>query len=173
MKSKTIHQQYLGSSDDSDDEVVKVRTGRLQKKKYANQTHIGYDKYLNKIQKKQPISKIDQIIQQNENREWWKTVYDERNNEYVTLTDAQLKLANRLRTNRQAHSFDNEQFYFENNLKDPFPMSAAPPSKRSFQPSKSERIKINKIVQGIKQGRIKLHPELKEEEFIDVWSKYE
>lgn len=37
---------------------------------------------------------------------------------------------------------------------DPFPLSAAPIPKRRFMPSKHERIKINKIVQAIKLGRI-------------------
>lgn len=64
---------------------------------------------------------------------------------------------------------------YENN--DPFPLSAAPIPKRRFMPSKHERIKINKILQAIKLGRIdpkKYLEEPEEEEneddkLYDIW----
>lgn len=48
-------------------------------------------------------------------------------------------------------------------------------AKRNFQPSKWERIKVNKIVQGILLGRIKLDPPNKDEEeiFFDIWEQKE
>ena len=46
-------------------------------------------------------------------------------------------------------------YSFELPYDDPFPLTAHPPAKRNFMPSKWERMKINKILDGLLSGRIK------------------
>lgn len=49
----------------------------------------------------------------------------------------------------------NATYEFEWKHDDPFPLHAHPPAKRNFMPSKWERLKINRILDGILSGRIK------------------
>ena len=46
---------------------------------------------------------------------------------------------------------------------DPFPVTGQRPAKSNFLPSKWERIKVNKIVEGIKRGTIKLTKDIEKE----------
>lgn len=60
----------------------------------------------------------------------------------------------------------------EYDYNDPFPLDGRPLPKRKFMPSKWERMMVNKIVTGIKLGRIKLDEDEKEEEeepMFDLW----
>lgn len=72
---------------------------------------------------------------------------------------------------------DND-YSIEFEYNDPFPLSAAPIPKRRFMPSKHERVKINKILQAIKLGRIDPKKYLDdseekqtppEEQLFDIW----
>ena len=49
----------------------------------------------------------------------------------------------------------NTEFEVKYDYSDPFPLSAHPPSKRNFMPSKWEQMKVNKILDGLLAGRIK------------------
>ena len=80
----------------------------------------------------------------------------------VVLTDEQLALIDRIRSGKMASktiATTNYEFEIEHN--DPFPVNAFPPAKRNFMPSKWERMKVNKILDGLLSGRI---PWNKEEE---------
>lgn len=64
-----------------------------------------------------------------------------------------------------------EKIQLDTPWEDPFPVNGQRPAKSKFLPSKWERIKINKIVEGIKRGTIVLHKEKtkKDEELSDIW----
>ena len=47
-----------------------------------------------------------------------------------------------------------QQFEIDIQHTDPFPVNAFPPAKRNFMPSKWERMKVNKILDGLLSGRI-------------------
>ena len=47
---------------------------------------------------------------------------------------------------------------------DPSPLSATPPAKRNFMPSKWEQMKVNKILDGLLSGRIKWNQEEEEDQ---------
>lgn len=49
----------------------------------------------------------------------------------------------------------NTTFDIKYEYNDPFPVSAHPPAKRNFMPSKWEQMKVNKILDGLLSGRIK------------------
>ncbi|KAM3140913.1 hypothetical protein pb186bvf_006924 [Paramecium bursaria] len=169
------NEQYYVASDDSDDEKILSKIGRLQTKKYKDKDFIGYDENLNKIKKKKQFSdKIDEFINKSENKDWWRTVRDELNNQEVVLTDKQLNLLDRIRTGKQATSYNYEDYVFEYPDYDQFNLISNYNPKRRFLPSKWERIKINKLVQQIKLGRIKLEAEKTTyKQIYDIWNSTE
>lgn len=72
------------------------------------------------------------------------------------LTDQQLELIDRIRSGKWASKkIATSDYQAEFPHDDPFPIHAHPPAKRNFQPSKWERLKVNKILEGILSGRIK------------------
>lgn len=90
------------------------------------------------------------------------------------LSDKQLELIDRIRSGKYASkTIATQEENYEYSYTDPFPLHAHPPSKKRFMPSKWESMKVNKILEGILEGRIKLEQdkkEEKEEEVYDVWT---
>ncbi|CAD8088418.1 unnamed protein product [Paramecium primaurelia] len=169
LQPKNIHDQFYQESDDSEDEKILSKIGRLQTKKYKDKDFIGYDENLNKIQKKKQFQDtIDEFINKTENKDWWRVVRDELNNQDVVLSDKQLQMLDRIRTGKTAIKLADD-YYFEHEDFNQFDLLSSYNPKRRFLPSKWERIKINKLVQGIKLGRIVLNPPQKVEKMFDIW----
>lgn len=148
-----------------------ARIGRVPWGWYENYKHIGYDADLKKIMKKKQDDKIDEFINKSENVNWWRTIRDELNQQDIILTDDQLDVLERIRAGKFANRAIAENDYsveYEWN-EGHLPLSSAPPPKRRFLPSKWERIKVNKIVQAIRLGRISLDKTPKEREDERVW----
>lgn len=93
-------------------------------------------------------------------------IRDALNNKNVKLSKADLELIQRVRSGVYADKdVDPFEFYFEYEHKDLIhPFSSTNEPKRRFQPSKWERLKVNKFVQAIKKGWMKTLAEKKEEE---------
>lgn len=73
----------------------------------------------------------------------------------IVLTDKQLALIDRIRSGKMASAtIANTDYSYETQHTDPFPINAVPPAKRNFMPSKWERMKVNKILDGLLSGRI-------------------
>lgn len=67
---------------------VLSRIGRLQTKKYKDKDFIGYDENLQKIPRKKAFGdRIEEFIAKSENKDWWRVVSDELNNQDVVLSD--------------------------------------------------------------------------------------
>ena len=153
---------------------IKVRIGRVPYQWYDQFKHFGYDNTLTKVEKEKQRDKIEEFIAKAENPNWWRTITDQLNNKDIVLSDKQLELIERIRTGRYASktiATSDEQYEYEYNS--PFPLHAHPPSKKRFMPSKWQSMKVNKILEGILEGRIKLESDKKqekEEEFFDVWA---
>lgn len=101
----------------------------------------------------------------------WRTIYDQKNQTSVRLTDEDLEIIRRISSHTYANSdFDAESYHYENDsLEDKiFPVSNRPVPKRGFVPSKWEAKKITRLVRLI---RLKiLHPiKKKEPEVYDIW----
>lgn len=178
MKKKDIKQvpDSPSTSDDSEDESTLLRTGRVPTKWYSDFKHVGYDINASKVLKSKQSSMIDDLINKSENPAWWRTVRDELNNSDIVLTDEQLDLLSRIRGSKFADKSISANDYsveFDWN-EGMFPLSSAPIPKRKFLPSKYERIKVNKLVQAIKLGRIDLNPKQKPiEKLFDIWENSE
>ena len=100
------------------------------------------------MKKKAFEDKISEFISKTENPDWWRVVRDELNNKDVVLTDAQLHMLDKIRQGKSAKPLGFE--YFEHEDFDSNNLLPQMKPKRNFLPSKWERIKINKLVAGIK-----------------------
>lgn len=90
------------SSDDSEDEEILIRTGRVPRKWYSDYKHLGYDSQANTVLKKEQENKLDEIIRRSEDPNWWRLVRDELNNKEIVLSDPQLDLLHRIRNSKFA-----------------------------------------------------------------------
>lgn len=105
--------------------------------------------------KDKKVNKLEEFIKKSENKDWWRTIRDELNMRDIVLTDQQLALIDRIRSGKMASSkIANTDYSFETEHTDPFPITMHPPSKKNFMPSKWERMKVNKILDGLLSGRI-------------------
>ncbi len=100
---------------------------------------------------------LSQFIERQNDKEWWLKIKDELNNKNVKLSQADLELIQRIRSGKYADpeidpfsvfiEYDNEKEFIH-------PFNSNEP-KRRFQPSKWERLRVNKFVQALKKGWMK------------------
>ena len=120
------------------------------------------------------------FLERQNDPEWWRKITDELNNKNVKLSKADLELLQRVRSGKYAEKFDPEDYTIEidNEKKFIHPFSVNEP-KRRFQPSKWERLRVNKMVQALKKGWLKTleekqkEKEQKENEDEKVWDIWE
>ena len=68
-----------GSEEDSYDEeneLTKVKIGRIPYGWYEEFKHFGYDKHLQKVTKQKQQDSIAEFIRKSENKDWWRTIKD-------------------------------------------------------------------------------------------------
>lgn len=165
-------------SDDSEDDMVKIRNGNVPKEWYDDELHPGYNVKGQKVTRLEGSDKLDSIIDKNENDAWFRTIVDELNQKKVVISEKQLEMIRKLRTGQ----------YLDDNMRDTnysvsldttgfiHPFDNSIPSKRSFVPSKWERIKVNKLVKAIKNGWLKVDDDEEidsdpEEPMYDLWGE--
>lgn len=139
---------------DSDEEVERNTIGRVPLHWYDAYDHIGYDIEGTKIMK----SKSDRIDQALEVADGKNVIYDMYNDEKIELTDREMELFKRIQAGKVAEKeFDEYPEYIDyaSSIVEAMPLSAAPEPKRRFVPSKWEMMKVNKIVQLMKEGKYK------------------
>jgi len=157
----------LKDSDDSSDEEVLLRTGNVPRHWYDLYDHQGYSVKGKQVEKMLEEDELQKFISRQENKDWWLRIKDELNNRNVQLSRADLELIQRIRGGHFADkSIDPfEGFYFEfDNQKDFIHPFNQDNPKRRFQPSKWERLKINKFIQALKKGWMKTLAEQQEED---------
>lgn len=141
---------------DEENELTKVKIGRIPYGWYDEFKHFGYDKNLQKVTKQKQDDMVTEFIKKSENKDWWRTIRDELNQRDIRLTDKQLELIDRIRSGKMASkTIAATSYEVKYDYDDPFPVHAHPPSKRNFMPSKWEQMKVNKILDGLLSGRIK------------------
>lgn len=169
-KNKAPNPQIENDSDSSDEEVL-VRTGDVPTEWYDGYQHVGYDINAQRVQKNEKEDEIEKFLKQANDKNWWRNIYDPKNNKSVYLSDRDLELINRIRKNQFASKSAYKDDYFEENI--PYqihPLSNHIPSKKSFGMSKSERKTINRLIYLYKNGLMSMEPPKKEEEKIfDIW----
>ncbi|KAF7458034.1 BOP1NT (NUC169) domain protein [Cryptosporidium felis] len=155
---------------DEDDEVNRI--GNVPLHWYDEFDHQGYT--IDGERLKKLLNKSDSELQallNSTDPDAWRTIYDQKNQTSVRLTDEDLDIIRRISSQTYANpDFDPEGFHFENDsLEDSiFPVSNRPIPKRLFVPSKWEAKKITRLIKLI---RLKiLHPVKKREpEVFDIW----
>ena len=127
---------------------------------------------------------LAKFIERQNDKDWWKKITDELNNKQIKLSEADLELLQRLRSgkfvDKSINPYD-EEWKFDNlNPDEKTPLNAENYlPKRSFIPSKWERLRISKFRQAMKAGRMKTPDQLKkdqeekEKEHQKVWDIWE
>jgi ribosome biogenesis protein ERB1 len=173
LLKKKSEASNLELDDDSSDEEVLVRTGDVPEEWYKNFDHLGYDIRGNRVVKDDQKDEIEKFMEKAQNKDWWRYIYDPRNNKNVYISDKDLKLMRRILDNKIANANVGKEEYFENSI--PYqihPVSSHLPSKKAFQPSAHERKRINRIIYAIKNGFMKLDDDEdipKKPEIFDIW----
>ncbi len=158
-------------ADDSSDEEVLVRTGDVPDEWYGGMEHIGYDINSQKVIKKDEEDEITKFIKKANEKNWWREIYDAKNNTSVYLSDKDLEIINRIRHGKFANKKVGEDDYFEDDL--PYqihPMSNAIPSKKKFGMSRYEQKAINRLIYLYKNGLMPMEkPKKEENKIFDIW----
>lgn len=97
---------------------------------------------------KMPVQdEVATFLERQNDKEWWRKITDDLNNKQVKLSKADLELLQRVRSGKFAEKMDPEEYAIEidNDHKFIHPFSVNEP-KRRFQPSKWERLRVNKMV---------------------------
>jgi ribosome biogenesis protein ERB1 len=170
-KHKMPKKTQEGSSDDSSDEEVLVRTGDVPEKWYDGYEHVGYDINSKKVIKNEEEDEIEKFIKKANDKNWWREIYDSKNNTSVYLSDKDLEIINRIRKGKFANKKVGEEDYFEDDL--PYqihPLSNHLPSKKNFYFSKNEQKTINRLVYLYKNGLMPMEkPKKQENKIFDIW----
>lgn len=121
---------------------------------------------------------IAQFIERQNDKEWWMKITDHLNNKNVKLSKADLELLQRIRSGKFADKdIDPFDFYMEFEHKDLIHPFNNDEPKRRFQPSKWERLKVNKFVKALRKGWMKTlaekEKEREEHENEKVWDIWE
>ena len=100
---------------------------------------------------------------------WWAKLLDKLNNKHVRLSKADIQLIQRMRQGRWADADidpydENAQIVSADNKMYIHPFNAAQTPKRSFIPSKWERLRVSKYAQALKKGWMKTLAEKAAEE---------
>ncbi|XP_053672587.1 ribosome biogenesis protein BOP1 homolog isoform X2 [Anopheles nili] len=155
--------EYAGG-DTSDEEDIRNTVGNIPMHWYDEYKHIGYDWNAKKIIKAKKGDAIDDFLQRMEDPNFWRTVTDPQTGQKVVLSDADVGLIKRIMSGRNpdAEYDDYEPFieWFTSEV-EKMPINNVPDSKRSFLPSKAEKLKVGKYVHAIKMGWLKTRAEKK------------
>ena len=176
--------------DTSDEEDLRNTIGNVPLKWYDDYDHIGYDLDGNKIAKPSASGdgaaggsgsnnnnnnndELDEFLSKMENPDYWRTVVDRQTGEKVVLTDDDIDIIKRLVSakyaSKEVNEFDASTFFTQDEMQ--MPLSGRPEHKRSFVPSKWEKLRVGKYVHAIKMGWIK--PSVKRpqaEKDADAWA---
>ena len=159
------------SSDDSSDEEVLVRTGDVPENWYDGMEHVGYDINSQKVMKNKEEDEVEKFIKKANDKNWWREIYDSKNNASVYLSDKDLEIINRIRQEKMANKSVGEDDYFEDDL--PYqihPMSNQIPSKKKFGFSRNEQKTINRLVYLYKNGLMPMEkPKKSVPKLFDIW----
>ncbi|KAL3920238.1 MAG: hypothetical protein SGILL_003360 [Bacillariaceae sp.] len=153
------------SSDDEDDDGNMNRIGRVPLHWYDEYDHIGYDAHGKKVIKsasKEGGDRVDQALANADNKgEGRFVVQDLLNDKNVQLSARQLELIRRMQTGAYAHpEFDGNAEYSDY-------FSGVNPEisginsnrylpKAKFQPSKWEKLQVDKLLRNLESGQISM-----------------
>ena len=147
----------FSSSDDSEDEVVLNRAGKVPGHWYEEPEHRGYDVFGKKVQKMLSSSKIDELLKNAEDPDRWRTIQDFDNEREVLLTDGDIEIIKRLRAGKYTDASVTDEGYFVEYDDAPHklhPVRHRDLAKSRFLPSKDESKEIRRLVKLIRAGKL-------------------
>ncbi|GAB1597418.1 ribosome biogenesis protein bop1-B-like [Argonauta hians] len=147
--------------DSSDEEDIRNTVGNIPMQWYDDYDHIGYNLDGNKIKKPVHGDELDNFLEKLDNPDYWRTVSNKLTGQKVVLSDEDIGLIKRLQRGRDPNNEADPfapwiDFFSYKPTK--FPVTNRPPHKRSFIPSKWERLKVGQLVHAIKMGWLKPKP---------------
>lgn len=153
--------------DSSDEEDIRNTVGNVPMEWYRDFDHLGYDITGGKILKPKQGDELDEFLNKMDNPDYWRTVTDKMTGQKTVLSDADLEMIKRIQ--RGAHPSSSENMYepwvdFFSSETMIHPVTNRPADKRSFVPSKWEKLKVGQMVHAIKMGWMKRRTEQKTEE---------
>ncbi|KAG7400594.1 Ribosome biogenesis protein 1 [Phytophthora boehmeriae] len=157
----------------SDDEENVNTIGNVPLRWYEDYDHIGYNVDGKRIMKSNNGDGIDNAIAAKDDPNYDRTVYDAYNDRKIVISDRDMELIRRMQAGAFAHPEfdaypDYVDVYSSNKIIHSMGNDVEPKSR--FLPSKWERMKVMKIMKGIKEGRIKLDQEPeKKPEVYQMW----
>lgn len=112
-----------------------------------------------------------------ENKNSWRSVYDEETGKRIIISDREMEYLRRLQKGISSSRYDPEKWFIELSgaTDDIMPTTATPEPKRRFIPSKWEALRIRRLAYAIRKGHIKLDKEEKptEPQFYLIWDQPE
>jgi ribosome biogenesis protein ERB1 len=153
---------------DSDDDLPQNTIGNVPLRWYDDFPHIGYNIEGERIIKRdRDGDNLDALVRRADDPNYKWTIVDEMNDKEIVLTPREINLLRRMQTGRVAHSehdpYPDYVDYYTGNV-NIHAFQDRPEPKRRFLPSKWEYMKVVKIAQGIREGRIKVKDKEKEKE---------
>ncbi|ESN91959.1 hypothetical protein HELRODRAFT_90115 [Helobdella robusta] len=168
------HSNHVTHTQTSQD--VRNTIGDVPIEWYNEYDHCGYDLDGKKITKDVDAAgdELDDFIQKMDNVDYWRTVRDKSTGKKVVLSDDDVRLIRKFLRGKYASketdpypAFD-EPFVRETMI---HPVTNHIDEKRSFEPSRWERLKVGQLVHSIKMGWLKISEEKeKEPKFYELWT---
>ncbi|XP_052060080.1 ribosome biogenesis protein bop1-like [Mytilus californianus] len=166
--SQTVDDEYY--HDSSDEEDIRNTVGNIPMEWYRDYPHIGYDVEGRKLIKPKKGDELDEFLQRMDNPDYWRTVTNKMTGQNVLLTKEDVSLIEGLmlqRTPGGAKETYEPWIDFFTHETMIHPVTNRPADKRSFIPSKWEKLKVGQMVHAIKMGWMKRSRDKKEKEDDD------
>ncbi|XP_061197281.1 ribosome biogenesis protein bop1-A-like [Saccostrea echinata] len=162
--------------DSSDEEDIRNTVGNIPLEWYREYPHIGYDIEGNRLLKPKKGDQLDEFLNKMDNPNYWRTVTNKMTGQNVVLGKEDLNLIQNLQGSKHPDSTaENYEPWIDFFTHETMihPVTNHPQHKRSFIPSKWEKLKVGQMVHALKMGWMKLtKPKTEEEEeqnFYMLW----
>ncbi|XP_041375596.1 ribosome biogenesis protein bop1-like [Gigantopelta aegis] len=167
--------------DSSDEEDVRNTVGNIPLEWYREFAHIGYDVEGRKLIKPAQGDELDEFLNKVDDPNYWRTVTNKMTGQKVLLSASDVKMIQNVQKGKSPAGSQSmyepwiDFFSYDTML---HPVTNRPADKRSFIPSKWERLKVGQMVHAIKMGWMKPPKEKKEGEqedkeeeitYYDLW----
>ncbi|XP_045192992.2 ribosome biogenesis protein bop1-like [Mercenaria mercenaria] len=145
--------------DSSDEEDIRNTVGNIPMEWYKNYKHIGYDVEGRKLVKPEQGDQLDDFLDKVDDPNYWRTVHNKLTGQKIVLSKDDLQLVQNLQKKQHPTQSTDEQYqawvdWFSSEVMI-HPLSNQPEHKRSFIPSKWERLKVGQMVHALKMGWMK------------------
>ena len=134
--------------DTSDEEDLRNTIGNVPLKWYEDYDHIGYDLDGRKIAKPAGTGnkdELDEFLNRMDNPDYWRSVIDQQTGAKIVLSDEDIEVIRRLTQGKygrgDTEEFDTSSWFTQDEMK--MPLSGRPEHKRSFIPSKWDRLQVS------------------------------